>query len=103
MKFFFDRSGLLNAALAQLQAGLDKLNFKDNFQGFEYSGIIPTSTEVSIPNKMGNDLIPTGFIITMAEGVNSIVKGDAEWSTKHVSLKNFDATTDAKVTVFFYR
>lgn len=103
MKFFFDRSGLLNAALAQLQAGLDKLNFKDNFQGFEWSGTIVANSEIDIPNKTPGRLIPTGFIVTMAEGVNSIVKGSNEWTQNLVSLKNFDASTDATVTVFFYR
>lgn len=104
MKFFFDRSGLLNAALAQLEAGLDKLNFKENFQGFEYSGTIAAGQEVVIPNRMPRGLIPTGFIITMARGVNTVVKGDSvEWTEQRVSLSNFHATDDAIVTVFFYR
>lgn len=103
MKFFFDRSGELNAALAQLQAGLDKLNFLDNFQGFSWSGTIAANTELEIPNKTPGRLIPNSFIITMAEGCNSIVKGSTEWSSNLVSLKNFNATTDATVTVFFFR
>lgn len=103
MKFFFDRSGSLNSAIAQLQAGLDKLNPEDNFQGFQYQGTIPANTEVIIPNKMRDRKIPTGFLITMAEGVNSIIKGTTEWTSNNLSLKNFDASIDATVTVFFYR
>ncbi len=103
MKFFFDRSGILNAALAQLQAGLDKLNFVDNFQGFEWSGTIEANTELEIPNKTPGRLLPRGFIVVDAVGVNSIVRGSTPWSINVVSLKNFDASTDATVKVFFYR
>lgn len=103
MKFFFDRSGELNAALGQLQAGMDKLNLVDNFRGFTWTGTIPANSEMEIPNKVPGRLIPSSFIITMAEGCNSIVKGSTEWSSNLVSLKNFNATTDATVTVFFFR
>jgi len=86
-----------------LTTGLTKLNFVDNFFGFEFSGTIAAGTEKAIINQMGAGHIPTDFLITSISGQPTIVKGDTAWTSNTVYLKNTATNTTATLTVFFYR
>lgn len=86
-----------------LQSILQSLSFGINIPGFYWEGEIPANSQVSIPNLMRAQVIPTGFLVTNIEGSNTIVRGDAEWSTSFVTLKNTSTTTAVKATVFFLK
>lgn len=102
MKFFFVKRSLDEIA-RELITGLKNLSFEDNFSGFLWTGTIAASSETSIRNKFRDGAIPSGFVIVDASECNNVVRGDAEWTETALSLKNFDSTLNATVTVFFYR
>lgn len=89
-------------SLAQLQSGLDKINLEDNFLGFEWTGVIAAGEEARIVNKLRNNRVPKGYIVTMLSGSPTLLKGDTEWTGSLVYLKNSSGTDDLTATVFFF-
>lgn len=93
--------GLLASGIRDLFAGLYQLDFIDNFQSFEWSGIVVAGTEVAITN--GLKTIPTRWIIADASGTNNVVRGDNTWTTKTLYVKNTAMISDATVKLVFFK
>ena len=84
-----------------LSKGLNRLTFKDNFESFEAQDIeITSGTEVSIQNKLTS--IPSKYIIVNKKGNGNVSRGDKEWTSKHIYLKNHGSGT-VTVSVLFMR
>ncbi len=90
------------SAITALDEGLKSLNFTDNFKGFAWSGAVAAGADALIRNGLRDGTIPTGFIVTMAEGANNVIKGSREWNKDYVSITNAGAV-NATLSVFFFR
>lgn len=102
MKIELDENNL-RTTVSELRVAFKNLSPEDNFQGaWLWQGTIPSNTEKIIPNK-GRSKIPTYFIVLSISGASDLVKGDTEWTTNTVSLKNTNATTDLSATVLFFK
>lgn len=89
--------------LRELNAGLSKLTFSENFQSFTWTGTIAAGTEVSIRNGFRAGVIPSGKLIVRADVHSAdVTDGAAAWTENYVSLKNNGASA-ATVTVIFFR
>lgn len=91
----------LPKTLRELDLGLRKLEFLDNFETFETTVTIPASTESAIPNEL-TPIIPTKWIQVSGDGYE-IVNGDTAWSQNFVYLKNLNGSTARTVTVIFFK
>lgn len=95
-----------NRSIRELSIGLTKLNFLDNFDGFEWTGIIGNGATVSIENKLGQ--IPSHRIIlrskpiTTGGGTIIIDDSDTPWTGEVLYLRN-SGTIRAEITAFFIR
>ena len=92
----------LKKILRELQLGLNKLTFQDNFNSFTETVTIPATSELSIRNKLLNEVPSYRLIVRGGDGAQNIVDGDALWDENYVSLKNTGAT-DVTFTVVFFR
>lgn len=89
--------------IRELQVGLTRLKFTDNFESFKTTVNIPAGAEVSIRNELRSGLVPTERIILRGgTGTEDVVDGDSTWNNNFVYLKNNGAST-AIVTVLFLR
>jgi len=97
----------LKKILVELQLGLNKLSFGDNFESFSTTVTIASGAEATIRNELrndrGNPVIPTQRIIVRGkDGAEDIVDGDTDWDANHVYLKNV-GSSEATVTVVFIK
>jgi hypothetical protein len=81
----------LNSVMRELYIGLRKLNFKENFQCFEWEGEILPGEEVAIYHSLGRT--PTSFITTRPVGTGLIIIGDTEPSPTVFYVKNIASST----------
>lgn len=84
--------------LKDLEIGLKKLDFINNFSGFKAIVTIPATSEVAIKNQMG--IIPSQRLIVRQAGGGAIIDGTTTWTLNNVYLYNTGATS-AEVTVIF--
>jgi hypothetical protein len=89
----------LRKVLRELQAGLTKLSFDENFDSFTEVVTIAASSEVKIRNKV-RDAIPRYKIIVRDNG-SGVVDGDEAWSLDFVTLKNTSASSKTVTVIFF--
>jgi hypothetical protein len=89
------------AVIKELATGLRNLSFSDNFQSFEYNGIISANTEEKIRNQL--TFKPSKYIITHQVGNALVTAGDTEWDNNFVYIKNHDATNAATIKITFLR
>lgn len=89
--------------LADLRRAVYSLSFVDNFKAWETTQTIAANTELAIPNEFPNRAIPTRWIVVNHVGSGIVVRGDSEWTSDYVFLKNRSATDSATVTVIFFR
>lgn len=74
----------------ELENGLRKLRFVDNFDGFNVEVTIPATSEVAIPNQLKT--VPSGYIIRFqTSGDNLITAGDTAWTLDLLYMKNHGA------------
>jgi len=93
----------LKKILKELQLGLTKLRFTENFEAFEIEVTIAAGAELKIRNQIRSGTIPSQrLIIRGGSGSQNIVDGDTEWTREHVYLKNTGASA-ATATVLFVR
>ena len=90
----------LPRTLRNLQFGLTKIAFQDNFESFQVEVVIPASSEIGIDNQAR--FIPTRRLIVRQTGGGAITDGDTDWTSDTLYLKNTGGT-DATVTVVFLR
>lgn len=89
--------------IRELNIGLTRLSFADNFECFIEETTIAAGVEVSIRNGLRSGQIPRYKIILRSDaGGRDVVDGDSEWNSNYVSLKNIGASS-ATVTVAFFR
>jgi hypothetical protein len=84
----------------QLAVDLRNLTFLDNFVAFEEEIEIAAGTEVSVRNQL--NLIPTRYIIVSQTGDGLVTKGDTEWTSTRLYLKN-NGSNDVTVKVTFFK
>jgi hypothetical protein len=89
--------------LSDLRRVVYQLTFVDNFRAWETTQTIAANTEVAIPNAFQNGAIPTKWIVSDHRGNGIVVRGDTEWTSDYVFLKNRSATDSVTVTVLFFR
>jgi hypothetical protein len=84
--------------IRELDLGLTRLSFVDNFRAFKTTVTIPAGTELAIRNEL-RSVIPSERIILRSNS-SSIVDGDTAWSLNFVYLKNTGGS-QATITVVF--
>jgi len=89
----------LRKILRDLQLGLTKMEFTDNFESFQTTVTIASGSEIAIRNELS--IVPTQRLI-VAGNSNEVVDGDTAWNNDFVFLKNIGAT-EATVTVIFLK
>jgi len=88
--------------LSDLRRVVYQLTFVDNFRAWETTQTIAANSEVAIPNAFQGP-IPSKWIVVDHRGNGVIIRGDTEWNSDYVFLKNRSATDSATVTVLFFR
>lgn len=99
MKFSLENLQSLKQVLRELSAGLDKLSFSDNFEGFEQEIELTSGSEAKIRNQL--KFIPNAYIILMQEGNGLLTKSGA-WTKDHVFITNNGPST-VTATIKFLR
>lgn len=100
MKFSLENLFDFKQLIRHLSAGLERLSFKDNFEGFEAIVTIPASSEVKVRNQL--NFIPTKYIITQQRGNGLVTAGDTKWDANFLYMKNHGASQTI-VTLQFLR
>lgn len=91
----------LRKFLRELQIGLTRLSFLDNFECFYAEVTIDNGDEAKIRNPLG--LIPSQRIIVRGgEGSELVSDGPTPWTEDYVYLKNYGPNT-VTLTVLFIR
>lgn len=80
----------LALSLKELQAGLTKLNFEDNFESQTVSVTIEAGDEVGVPHNLG--IVPSKRLIVRATS-STIDDGTTPWTTKAVYFRNTGASS----------
>lgn len=100
MKFSLGPFSTLNQLLKELITGLKRLTFADNMETFEFSGTIAANTEKKIRNPLTS--IPS-YVIINGVGNALVTKGNTNWSTDFVYIKNHDASNSSTVKAIFFK
>ena len=79
----------LAVSLKELQAGLTKLNFADNFESQSVTVTIPAGQTIGIPHNLG--VIPSKRLIVRATG-STIDDSVTPWTTSAVYFRNTGAS-----------
>lgn len=89
--------------IRELQLGLTRLSFSDNFNSFIVEVDMPATTEVAIRNQLQDAGVPSQRIILRGgDGTQNITDGVTEWDQNYVYLKNQGATA-VTITVAFLK
>lgn len=86
--------------LRDLQLGLTKLSFEDNFQSFEIEVTIGAGAELAIRNEIRDAIPSQRLIVRGGAGSQDIVDGDTEWTRDFVYLKNTGGSSATATVVF---
>ena len=100
MKFRIEGLKDIMSIIRELSFGLRRLDFTNNFEGFETTVVIPTASELAIRNEL--KFIPSRYIIFNQTGNGLITKGTTDWSTDFVYLYN-NGGVDVTATIQFLR
>ena len=100
MKFSFRDNFSIFQLLRELQNGLSKLSLADNFQSFTWEGTISANTEKKIRNALQTKDV---YVIIETKGNALVTKGDTDYSSDFVYLKNHDASNEAVVFAQFIK
>lgn len=100
MRFSLENLFDLKQLLRHLSAGLERLTFEDNFEGFNITVVISAGSELKFRNQL--NFIPTKYIITHQTGNGLITAGDTAWTRDFIYMKNHGAA-DVTVTLQFMR
>ena len=100
MKFSLENLFDLKQLIRHLSAGLERLSFDDNFEGFEATIVIPASSELKLRNQL--NFLPTKYIITQQQGNGLLTAGDTKWDQNFLYMKNHGAS-QVTATVQFLR
>lgn len=101
MKFSLQNIKKLPNLVKELGVGLNKLDFTNNFEGFEVTVTIAPSTVAKIRNQL--TFIPTRRIIFRQDTDAVISDSSNAWDINFVYLENHSATNTVTLTVKFLR
>lgn len=85
--------------LKDLEIGLKRLDFINNFRSFSVEVTIPATSEVSIKNMLAPS-IPSLYLIGRQTGNGLITDGSTEWSENRLYLYN-NGATEVVATIIF--
>lgn len=101
MRIGISNAKSLSSLTRLLETILGRLSLIDNFESFEVQDIeITSGDEVTIGNKLTT--IPSKYIVVGQIGNGVISKGDTQWTTKYLYIKNNGPDT-VKVSIIFLR
>lgn len=106
MKFNLGSNKSQKAFYAELETGLRRLDFANNFNSFEVEVTVPDQTETVGDYKIRNQFdphIPTGMLIIKQTGNAFVTAGDTEWTKDYIYIKNHSTTIDAVVKLVFFK
>lgn len=85
----------------ELQVGLTKLSFLDNFESFSEEVTIGAGAELAVRNQFRDGSIPTQrLVVKGGDGSQNIVDGTTAWDSNFVYLKNTGASSVTATVVF---
>lgn len=93
------RFNKLPEELKDLEVGLKRLDFINNFRSFKAEVTIPANSEVSIKNLL-TPVIPSQRLIVRQSGNGVVADGTSKWTSDKVYLYNHGAVS-VTVTVIF--
>lgn len=85
--------------LKDLEIGLKRLDFINNFRSFKVEVVIPATSEVVIKNLL-TPTIPSQRLILRQAGGGAIIDGTTAWTKDNLYLYNTGASP-ATITVIF--
>lgn len=100
MKFSLENLPTFQELIRQLSAGLDKLDFIDNFEAFETTVTIPASSESQIRNQL--KFIPTRYMITRQTGNGLVTDSGTTWTNDYLYMQNHGSNS-VTVKIIFMR
>jgi hypothetical protein len=100
MKFRIEGLRSFTSLVKELALGMRRLDFSNNFEGFETTVTIPATSELNIRNEL--KFIPSRYIIFNQTGNGLITKGTTTWSTDFVYLYN-NGAVEVTATIQFLR
>ena len=90
MKFSIANIFNLAQLKKHLAAGLERLSFADNFEGFEITLVIPATSEAKLRNQL--KFIPSKYIVLFQQGNGLVTAGTTEWTTDFLYMQNHGAS-----------
>lgn len=101
MKFSLANIKQIVRLIKELEVGLTKLSFNDNFDSFRKTVTITPSTVVAIRNELPS--IPTGRIIIRQDVEAAISDSVTTWTKDFVYLENHNGLNTVILTVQFLK
>lgn len=96
----FNLQGLtLEEVISILEINLNKLNFIDNFEGFETDIVIQPNSTITVRNNL--TFVPSRYIILSQEG-NGLITKTGTWTRNSLYLKN-NGTEEVNLKVMFLK
>jgi hypothetical protein len=92
-------TGGLSISLKELQAGLAKLKFEDNFESQTLEVFLPAGATTAYPHNLG--VIPSKRLIVKANG-STIDDSDTPWTATSVYFRN-SGGADITATIILMR
>lgn len=101
MRFSLQNIKNLTNLIQELAVGLTRLDFRNNFEGFEASVFIEANSVTRIRNEL--TFIPTRRIILRQDTGVIVSDGLIPWTLSYLYLENHDPTEDVNLKVLFLR
>lgn len=96
----------LKQLINELSAGLQRLDFKNNFESFEVNIEVPDQTSVPGEFRLDNRLkpnVPTSMLIVKQIGNAVVTAGETAWTPDYIYIKNHSTTTSATLRIKFFK
>jgi len=106
MKFNLRSNKSSKALFAELETGLRRLDFINNFNTFMVEVTVVDQTETAGDYKIRNQFdphIPTGMLIIKQTGNALVTAGDTAWTKDYLYIKNHSTTIDAVIKIVFFK
>jgi hypothetical protein len=100
MKFSLENLFDIKQLIRHLAAGLERLKFEDNFEGFQVTLVISAGSELKFRNQL--NFIPSKYIVLFQQGNGLVTAGDTTWTSDFLYMKNHGAA-DVTVKLQFLR
>jgi len=91
MKFSFLQSKTMDSLKRLLDQGLRKLTFEDNFFSTVREITVPAGQEIQVPHDL--NVVPKYYILGTQDAEGTLLKGDLDWTTSFITIKNNGSNT----------